>query len=233
MTTRILYFCLSLMILSSCTTQVIKIEDRVRKSSSYQWDTRKYSVSKINRTNRYFQIFIRKNGTDPDKIIFQVNSTFPVIEADFLDTAFVIKSREHHNFPFNHWMDNIQYKEELKTINTTTRTDVQVTTENTTKVEPVKSVTLETESQKTTDTQTTTTSSTTSDTNVRSEILDKIHSKRYFSIDKQLLRTMLAQQYFKLRLYNLEGDFWEIPFNEYEVRQILKILNNKYDRLVF
>src|SRR5690606_10556209 len=136
--------------LSSCTNQVIKIEDRVRNNSSFQWDTKKFSLSKVNRINRAFHSFIRKNGTEPDQIIFQVNSNFPVIEADFLDTAFVIKSREHHNFPFNHWIDNIQYKEELKTINTTTRTDVQVTTENTTKVEPVKSVASETNSQKTT-----------------------------------------------------------------------------------
>lgn len=217
------------MILSfSCVSPVKVFNDNVKKTTIYSWVQTKIVRSKMYNIQNNFTVDLKKYGKTDDRIVFQIESSYPVINAAYTDTAYFVIGGKIISIPFLS-IDDIRYKEQINSINSTTNTNVVVETNSSSNTEPVISSNTENRAAVVKETQTTTTSTTKTDTDVKTEILDKVYSKRVLMILPEDLRLVSKQFHAKLRIYNKKNDYWDINFNTTDLEKIKILLNNTYD----
>lgn len=228
-----LFFTSLIIILTSCVPVVRKIHDEVRNVTTYQWSNSKYASSKINRISRSFSYSLSKEGINNRNLKWEIWSSFPVTQADYKDTAYIITNDTILKVLFIR-LEDIKYQEQINNIQTTTATTTNVKTESVTTIEPVKSSTsTENRSEKINNTNTTTSTSTNTDTKVDTEILDKVLSKRIIQApDNEYFAKALRAPKTTIRVYNTNNDFWDIKLLAEEKTQIAKFLNNVSDVIV-
>lgn len=223
------YFAL-MIIFTSCVPLVRKIHDDVRNVTTYQWSNSKLTSSKINRISRSFTYSLNKEGIKNKNLKLEVLSSFPVTQAEYKDTAYIITNDTILKVLFIR-LEDIKYQEQINNIQTTTATTTNVKTESVTTVEPVKSTeSTENRSEKINNTNTTTSTSTNTDTKVDTEILNKVLSKRIIQTnDNETFIKTLRGPKTTIRIYNVNNDFWDIKLLAEEKAQIAKFLNNVSD----
>ncbi len=226
-----LFFTSLIIILTSCVPVVRKIHDEVRNVTTYQWSNSKYASSKINRISRSFSYSLSKEGINNRNLKWEIWSSFPVTQADYKNTAYIITNDTILKVLFIR-LEDIKYQEQINNIQTTTATTTNVKTKSVTTIEPVKSST-ENRSEKINNTNTTTSTSTNTDTKVDTEILDKVLSKRIIqATDNEYFAKALRAPKTTIRVYNTNNDFWDIKLLAEEKTQIAKFLNNVSDVIV-
>ncbi|MFZ1580902.1 MAG: hypothetical protein WAT26_07180, partial [Saprospiraceae bacterium] len=207
---------LMIVMLYSCGPQVRKITDTVKNEETFIAQMSRSQSSKIDRNDRSFDITIKNKSTEKGHIIFEINSTFPVTQQDFQDSAYIVMRSKHYTFPSSKKGENIKFKEKIDVISNTTKTNVDVKTEN--KTTPLLTTTTSdgvntrsTDSK--TETTTTTTTSTSTDTDVKSEILDKIKSERIIKIPNKVISECAKENKLIIRIYTQDmEDYWDLKF---------------------
>jgi len=226
----LLFYSALMIIFTSCVPLVRKIHDDVRNVTMYQWSNSKLTSSKIDRIYRSFNYSLNKEGINNKNLKLEISSSFPVTEAGYQDTAYIITKDTILKVLFIR-LEDIKYQEQINNIQTTTATTTNVKTESVTTVEPVKSTeSTENRSEKINNTNTTTSTSTNTDTKVDTEILNKVLSKRiiHTNDNETFIKTLRAPKT-TIRIYNTNNDFWDIKLLAEEKAQIAKFLNNVSD----
>ena len=218
---------LMIVMLYSCGPQVRKITDTVKNEETFIAQMSRSQSSKIDRNDRSFDITIKNKSTEQGHIIFEINSTFPVTQQDFQDSAYIVMRSKHYAFPSSKKGENIKFKEKIDVISNTTKTNVDVKTEN--KTTPLMTTTTSdgvntrsTDSK--TETTTTTTTSTSTDTDVQSEILDKIKSERIIKIPNKVISECAKENKLIIRIYTQDmEDYWDLKFVDQDFSSILRV----------
>lgn len=218
---------LMIVMLYSCGPQVRKISDTVKNEETFIAQMSRSQSSKIDRNDRSFDITIKNKSTEKGHIIFEINSTFPVTQQDFQDSAYIVMRSKHYTFPSSKKGENIKFKEKIDVISNTTKTNVDVKTEN--KTTPLLTTTTSdgvntrsTDSK--TETTTTTTTSTSTDTDVKSEILDKIKSERIIKIPNKVISECAKENKLIIRIYTQDmEDYWDLKFVDQDFSSILRV----------
>ncbi|MBK6497840.1 MAG: hypothetical protein IPG00_06585 [Saprospiraceae bacterium] len=117
---------LMIVMLYSCGPQVRKITDTVKNEETFIAQMSRSQSSKIDRKYRSFGITIKNKSTEQGHIIFEINSTFPVTQQDFQDSAYIVMPSKHYTFPLSKKGENIKFKEKIDVISNTTKTNVDV-----------------------------------------------------------------------------------------------------------
>ena len=224
---------LMIVMLYSCGPQVRKITDTVKNEETFIAQMSRSQSSKIDRKYRSFGITIKNKSTEQGHIIFEINSTFPVTQQDFQDSAYIVMRSKHYTFPSSKKGENIKFKEKIDVISNTTKTNVDVKTEN--KTTPLLTTTTSdgvntrsTDSK--TETTTTTTTSTSTDTDVKSEILDKIKSERIIKIPNKVISECAKENKLIIRIYTQDmEDYWDLKFVEQDFSSILRVVAKQAD----
>ena len=224
---------LMIVMLYSCGPQVRKISDTVKNEETFIAQMSRSQSSKIDRNDRSFDITIKNKSTEKGHIIFEINSTFPVTQQDFQDSAYIVMRSKHYTFPSSKKGENIKFKEKIDVISNTTKTNVDVKTEN--KTTPLLTTTTSdgvntrsTDSK--TETTTTTTTSTSTDTDVKSEILDKIKSERIIKIPNKVISECAKENKLIIRIYTQDmEDYWDLKFVEQDFSSILRVVAKQAD----
>ncbi|MCB9308603.1 MAG: hypothetical protein H6567_00920 [Lewinellaceae bacterium] len=218
--------------LTACTipTPMRVIQDQVKNEEIHIFNSTKITRSKVNRNLRSFKLSFIHYKSDPESIKLEVISNFTSIEPDYKDTVYLVFPQNSTPLALGNISENINYKEKENTITelSTTTTDVKV--DNTTKIEPNKSINEASKdnTQVVTDTKTTTTTQTDKNTSIDTEILDKVASKRYVQIPISELAKNPPFQKFSLRIYtNNSYDFWDLTFTETEIDNIRNMMKLK------
>lgn len=218
---------LMIVMLYSCGPQVRKITDTVKNEETFIAQMSRSQSSKIDRKDRSFGITIKNKSTEQGHIIFEINSTFPVTQQDFQDSAYIVMPSKHYAYPLSKKGENIKFKEKIDVISNTTKTNVDVKTEN--KTTPLMTTTTSdgvntrsTDSK--TETTTTTTTSTSTDTDVKSEILDKIKSERIIKIPNKVISECAKENKLIIRIYTQDmEDYWDLKFVDQDFSSILRV----------
>ena len=218
---------LMIVMLYSCGPQVRKISDTVKNEETFIAQMSRSQSSKIDRNDRSFDITIKNKSTEKGHVIFEINSTFPVTQQDFQDSAYIVMRSKHYTFPSSKKGENIKFKEKIDVISNTTKTNVDVKTEN--KTTPLLTTTTSdgvntrsTDSK--TETTTTTTTSTSTDTDVKSEILDKIKSERIIKIPNKVISECAKENKLIIRIYTQDmEDYWDLKFVYQDFSSILRV----------
>ena len=218
---------LMIVMLYSCGPQVRKISDTVKNEETFIAQMSRSQSSKIDRKYRSFGITIKNKSTEQGHINFEINSTFPVTQQDFQDSAYIVMPSKHYTFPSSKKGENIKFKEKIDVISNTTKTNVDVKTEN--KTTPLLTTTTSdgvntrsTDSK--TETTTTTTTSTSTDTDVKSEILDKIKSERIIKIPNKVISECAKENKLIIRIYTQDmEDYWDLKFVDQDFSSILRV----------
>lgn len=224
---------LMIVMLYSCGPQVRKISDTVKNEETFIAQMSRSQSSKIDRNDRSFDITIKNKSTEKGHIIFEINSTFPVTQQDFQDSAYIVMRSKHYTFPSSKKGENIKFKEKIDVISNTTKTNVDVKTEN--KTTPLLTTTTSdgvntrsTDSK--TETTTTTTTSTSTDTDVKSEILDKIKSERIIKIPNKVISECAKENKLIIRIYTQDmEDYWDLKFVDQDFSSILRVVAKQAD----
>ena len=224
---------LMIAMLYSCGPQVRKITDTVKNEETFIAQMSRSQSSKIDRNDRSFGITIKNKSTEQGHIIFEINSTFPVTQQDFQDSAYIVMRSKHYTFPSSKKGENIKFKEKIDVISNTTKTNVDVKTEN--KTTPLMTITTSdgvntrsTDSK--TETTTTTTTSTSTDTDVQSEILDKIKSERFIKIPNKIISECAKENKLIIRIYTQDmEDYWDLKFVDQDFSSILRVVAKQAD----
>jgi hypothetical protein len=217
--------------LSACSPLVRKIDDKVRNEVTYLWSTQRSLSSGIHKMNRYFHINVKKKQSVDDYIYINILSSYPITQPDYFDTVYLVLPNQNLPFPFKRVSENIQYREKINYIATSTNVNTAIKVENTTVTVPVENKTYQLSSQEQkTDTKTTTSTTTNSATKVTSEILDKIKSERQIIVNVNSLKYALKSPSFKIRLYTEnDDDFWDIKFTGNDILKLNQLIHQLSD----
>jgi hypothetical protein len=125
---------------------------------------------------------------------------------------------------------NIEYKEQLNTVTTRNMINTKIDTEESIKTTPVISEEVTpralTEEK---DVKTTTTTTTNTNVKVDSKILDKVLSERIVMIPAESFENFKNNDLITLRIYSVDGDFWNIKIPPYITNKWIRLSKGFYD----
>lgn len=226
------YFLFMAVLYTSCTTSspVRMTHDEIKNNKIYTWKGTFYSTSAKFRNSRHFELFLLKETKKPDILSLTIKSSFTVLEKDYVDTLYFILPNSIQSFPMTMVDKNIEYKEQLNTVTTRNMINTKIDTEESIKTTPIISEEVTpralTEEK---DVKTTTTTTTNTNVKVDSKILDKVLSERIVLIPAETFEELNNNDLMTLRIYSIDGDFWNIKIYPGNTNKWIKLSKGIFD----
>jgi hypothetical protein len=226
------FFLFMAVLYNSCNTSssVRMINDQIKNNKTFTWKGTFYSTSAKFRNSRHFELFLMKETKQSDILTLTVKSSFTVLEKDYIDTIYFIFPNGFESFPLRKIDKNIEYKEQLNTVTTRNMINTKVDTEESIKTTPIfgEEVTPRALTEEK-DIKTTTTTTTNTDVKVDSKILNKVLSERIVLIPAETFENFKNNDLITLRIYSVDGDFWNIKIPPYITNKWIKLSKGIFD----